>query len=156
MAFMDRRRSTLFTEPEAPAPAETNAPGRSVTAFIDENSEFQGKLRFKDSVQIDGRVEGEISCEQTLTIGAPGRIEASIESKCVVVAGDVKGDIVAHDHVTLHKTAKVLGNITAKHLAIEQGAELRGQVVTGGGSAGAPKKLPARPDKPSGDQTGSR
>lgn len=149
MAFMDRRRSTLFPETEAAAPPEPKSKGRSVTAFIDENSEFQGKLRFKDSVQIDGRVDGEISCEQTLTIGAPGKIEASIESHCVVIAGDVKGDVVAQEQVTLQKTAKVLGNITAKHLAIEQGAQLRGQVITGGDHEASPKKPIPAPPKPS-------
>ena len=39
------------------------APG-GLTAFIDQGSEFEGKLSFRDTVRIDGRFRGEIAAAQ--------------------------------------------------------------------------------------------
>jgi cytoskeletal protein CcmA (bactofilin family) len=141
MAFMDRRRGT--PQPDALPPRETG-PAGPVTAFIDESSEFQGKLKFKDSVQIDGKVDGEIACEKTLTIGEPARIHASVNSTSVVVAGEVEGDITATDQVTLTKTARLQGNIRTKHIAIEKGAQFHGQIATE--SAEVPARRPVAAD----------
>jgi cytoskeletal protein CcmA (bactofilin family) len=101
----------------------------ALTAFIDQGSEFSGKLSFKDTVRIDGRFEGEIKSENTLIVGETGHVFAQIKSGDVVVSGEVKGDIIASGRVTLHKTARVSGNVHAAKLAMEEGAELNGQVA---------------------------
>jgi hypothetical protein len=46
-----------------------------LSAFIDQGSEFEGKLSFKDTVRIDGRFRGEISSENTLIVGETGEID---------------------------------------------------------------------------------
>jgi cytoskeletal protein CcmA (bactofilin family) len=109
----------------------------ALTAFIDQGSEFSGKLSFKDTVRIDGRFEGEIKSENTLIVGETGRVFAQVKSGDVIVSGEVKGDIIATSRVTLHRTARVSGNITAVKLAIEEGAELNGQVTMGATSTGS-------------------
>jgi cytoskeletal protein CcmA (bactofilin family) len=109
----------------------------ALTAFIDQGSEFSGKLSFKDTVRIDGRFEGEIKSENTLIVGETGKVAAQIRSGNVVVSGEVKGDIIASARVTLHRTARVYGNIQTVQLCVEEGAELNGQVSMGAGSATA-------------------
>jgi cytoskeletal protein CcmA (bactofilin family) len=133
----------------APAPPRnTTAPG-GLTAFIDQGSEFEGKLSFRDTVRIDGRFRGEISSENTLIVGESGEIAASIHSNTVAVSGVVTGDIHAEKKVVLHKTARVDGNIQTVSLAVEEGAVVNGQIkmITGQGktdplkavAGGAPK-----------------
>jgi cytoskeletal protein CcmA (bactofilin family) len=121
-----------------------------LSAFIDHGSEFEGKLAFKDTVRIDGRLRGEISSENTLIVGETGEIEASIRSNMVEVSGSVTGNITAATKVVLHKTARVLGNIQTGSLVIEDGAEIDGQIKMGkgtghkameGGAAQAPEKI---------------
>ena len=108
-------------------PAPPSAPG-ALTAFIDQGSEFEGKLTFKDTVRIDGRFQGEISSENTLIVGKTGEIEATIRSTNVVVNGTVIGDIHARGQLTLHKTARVEGDVTAPVLVVEEGAVFNGAV----------------------------
>ena len=98
-------------EGDYPAPSSSSGSG-GLSAFIDQGSEFEGKLSFKDTVRIDGRFRGEITSENTLIVGETGEIEASIRSKTVAVSGSVTGDIIAATKVVLHKTARVSGNIT--------------------------------------------
>jgi cytoskeletal protein CcmA (bactofilin family) len=105
-----------------------------LSAFIDQGSEFEGKLSFKDTVRIDGRFRGEISSENTLIVGETGEIDATIRSKIVAVSGSVTGDIVAGTKVVLHKTARVIGNIETGSLVVEDGAEIDGQIKMGKGS----------------------
>jgi cytoskeletal protein CcmA (bactofilin family) len=119
-----------------PTPAPT-APG-GLTAFIDQGSEFEGKLSFRDTVRIDGRFRGEIASENTLIVGESGEIEATIRSNTVAISGLVDGDVHAARKVVLHKTARVNGNVTTPCLVVEEGAVVNGTFKM------------ASPDKPAG------
>ena len=108
--------------------AASDAGPSGLTAFIDQGSEFEGKLSFRDTVRIDGRFQGEITSENTLIVGEPGDIEATIRSNTVVVSGKVHGSIYAAKKVVLHKAAFVTGDIETPVISIEEGAVLNGQV----------------------------
>ena len=118
------------TPTSSPASAPSAGPG-GLTAFIDQGSEFEGKLQFRDTVRIDGRFRGEIASENTLIVGESGEIEASIRSKTISISGSVDGDVIAEQKVVLHKTAKVTGNVETPVLQMEDGAVLNGQVKMG-------------------------
>ncbi len=115
------------------AKASSSTPG-GLTAFIDQGSEFEGKLSFKDTVRIDGRFRGEIASENTLIVGESGEVEASIHSKTVAVSGSVIGDVTASAKVVIHKTGRVEGNIEAAVLVVEEGAVVEGHIKMGKGS----------------------
>jgi len=115
--------------PASTAPAGAASGGGGLTAFIDQGSEFEGKLSFRDTVRIDGRFRGEITSENTLIVGESGEIEATISSNSIVVSGAVTGDVFAKCKVVLHKTAVVDGNIETPSLVVEEGATLNGQLT---------------------------
>lgn len=136
----------------------TNSSGGlgNLTAFIDQGSEFEGKLSFKDTVRIDGTFSGEISSDNTLIVGETGEIHARITSVCVVISGLVEGDIAAKEQVILHKTAVVNGDVESPSLVIEEGAQLNGCVRMNQRSGSAPSdRPPAEPKKssPEGDES---
>ena len=115
----------------APASTQSSSTPGGLTAFIDQGSEFEGKLSFKDTVRIDGRFRGEISSENTLIVGESGEIEATIRSKMVAVSGTLIGDVHATEKVVVHKTGRVEGNIEAAVLVVEEGAVIEGQIKMG-------------------------
>jgi cytoskeletal protein CcmA (bactofilin family) len=112
----------------------TTSSGSGLTAFIDQGSEFEGKLSFKDCVRIDGRFVGEISSENTLIVGESGEIEAKIRSQVVEVSGAVTGDVVATRKLILHKTARLEGNVETAALVMEEGASLNGRLTMAAGA----------------------
>jgi cytoskeletal protein CcmA (bactofilin family) len=137
MAFgKGRENETPTTSRAIPAPSSSSGGAGSggLTAFIDQGSEFEGKLSFKDTVRIDGRFRGEISSENTLIVGESGEIEATITSNTVAISGSVVGDVLAKQKVVIHKTGCIEGNIETPSLVIEEGARIEGQVKMGGGS----------------------
>jgi cytoskeletal protein CcmA (bactofilin family) len=127
MGFNDFRKKD---EP-GKAPVATQSGVGALTAFIDQGSEFSGKLNFKDTVRIDGRFEGEIASENTLIVGESGCVTATIKSQVVVISGEVHGEITAGGQVVLHKTARVDGNIHAPRLVVEDGAVFTGRIEMG-------------------------
>jgi cytoskeletal protein CcmA (bactofilin family) len=144
MAFgKGRENENPMTSRATPAPSSGAVSPGGLTAFIDQGSEFEGKLSFKDTVRIDGRFRGEISSENTLIVGESGEIEATITSNTIAISGSVVGDVVAKQKVVIHKTGCVSGNIQTPSLVIEEGAQLEGQIKMGGAkktSSSAPLK----------------
>ncbi len=116
--------------PGAPVSPRSASPG-GLSAFIDQGSEFEGKLSFKDTVRIDGRFRGEITSENTLIVGESGEIDASIRSKTVAVSGTVVGDVHATAKVVVHKTGRIEGDIQTQVLVLEEGAVIEGHVKMG-------------------------
>ena len=110
--------------------------GGNLSAFIDQGSEFEGKLSFKDTVRIDGCFRGEITSQNTLVVGETGEIMATVRSCSVIVSGTVTGNIFASERLVLHKSARVEGDIEAGSIAIEEGAVLNGRITM----SGMPKK----------------
>ena len=95
--------------PSAPVPSQSGM--GTLSAFIDQGSEFEGKLSFRDTVRIDGLFRGEIRSENTLVIGETGEIEADVTSGHVVISGSLIGNVRAEKAIVLHKTARVEGTI---------------------------------------------
>ena len=129
-------------EAPAAAPATNRGGGGgfgNLTAFIDQGSEFEGKLSFKDTVRIDGCFSGEISSENTLIVGESGVIEADICSPTVVISGTVTGNVQADQKLVLHKSARMRGDVKTPSLIMEEGAALNGRVeMTRQGSSSKP------------------
>jgi cytoskeletal protein CcmA (bactofilin family) len=133
---------------KASAPASSSSSSNSssaggLTAFIDQGSEFEGKLSFRDTVRIDGRFQGEITSENTLIVGESGEIDAEIRSNTVAISGTVRGNVIAEQKVVLHKSAKVTGNIQAPSLVVEEGAHIDGQIIMTGASGKSTSTLKA-------------
>jgi cytoskeletal protein CcmA (bactofilin family) len=131
-----RGRDSDYEGPSNSSPSASSSSSASggLTAFIDQGSEFEGKLSFRDTVRIDGRFNGEITSENTLIVGESGEIEAEIRSKTVVVSGTVTGNVIAEAKVVLHKTAIINGDIQTPSIVVEEGAMITGKINMGGSS----------------------
>jgi cytoskeletal protein CcmA (bactofilin family) len=101
-------------------------PISNTSAYLDAGSRISGKLNFETPARIDGHVEGEINAKDSLTIGESAVVAAQIKADSVVVAGKVSGDIVAAHRIEIRPSAKVLGNVTAPTLVINEGALFEG------------------------------
>ena len=138
MAFLRTRGEEASGEgvlagiPQSPTGGGAAGGAANLSAFIDQGSEFEGKLSFKDTVRVDGCFRGEITSQNTLVVGETGEIMATVRSRNVIVSGTVTGNIFASERIVLHKTARVEGDIEAGSMAIEEGATLNGKITMSG------------------------
>jgi cytoskeletal protein CcmA (bactofilin family) len=97
-----------------------------LTAFIDEASEIDGKYTFSGTVMINGKFKGEIVSTDTLIVGEKAVIHATIRAGIVLISGEVVGNVLATDRVELRGTAKVVGDVEAPVIVVEEGVLFEG------------------------------
>ena len=102
----------------------TPIPGRSAPSLISVGLEIIGNLTTPGELQLDGTIEGDITCEK-LMVGEKARITGRVQADEVVIRGKIIGNVKAIN-VELAKTAHVVGDIWHDTLAIAAGAFLEG------------------------------
>jgi cytoskeletal protein CcmA (bactofilin family) len=110
-----------------PKARKEEAPPLIATTLGRETS-FSGTLKFKDSLRIQGKFEGEIDSMGRLIIDGDAVVNARrIRASSVVVGGIVHGDIEAVDRLEMLPSAKVYGNVRTSKLRIGDGVVFEGK-----------------------------
>jgi cytoskeletal protein CcmA (bactofilin family) len=98
-----------------------------ITTTLGRETDFNGVMRFKDSLKIDGSFSGEIVSTGFLYVEQGATITANIRVGSVVVGGTVKGNIEATEKLEMLSTGKVFGNIRTAKLKIADGVVFEGK-----------------------------
>jgi cytoskeletal protein CcmA (bactofilin family) len=98
-----------------------------ITTTLGRETDFNGVMRFKDSLKIDGAFSGEIVSTGFLYVEQGASITANIRVGSVVVGGTVKGNIEATEKLEMLATGKVYGNIRTAKLKIADGVVFEGK-----------------------------
>ena len=98
-----------------------------LTGFVGNGTVLTGEATFRGMLRIDGHLSGTINSQDgTLIVGAGGQVDANIEVAVANIHGTVNGDIIATKRIEIGRTSRVIGNIQAPTLNIEQGAIFEG------------------------------
>jgi len=135
------------SSPAAPASAAP-APSSAARNILSTDVEIKGTVKFENDLVVDGKIEGDIKSQGSLTIGENALIKAEIKTRSVVIYGKCHGNITVTDRVEIKANAEVVGDIQAGTLSIEAGA-----IFVGKSTVGTPKNSPApassSPSRPS-------
>ncbi len=99
---------------------QTNIIGKGIT--------IRGSLSGGGDLVIEGRVEGQISLKNHLTIETSGRVEADIRADELTINGEASGNIDASARVSINNSARVQGDVKAPRVVIEDGAVFNGTI----------------------------
>jgi cytoskeletal protein CcmA (bactofilin family) len=102
------------------------------------------------SALIEGRLRGNLRCDDTATINYSGKIPGRISAHHIVVdrkadihcfrrvragsieiRGRMSGEIIAQTIVTVQKKGSLEGDVTARAITVEKGGMFSGQLVIG-------------------------
>ena len=116
-------------------------------SVIGASTVVSGHVRGEGSLEILGRVEGDIAVTGDVVVGASGRVRGNISAAQLTVAGQVQGQLHGTEAVLLERGAKVVGDIASPRVGIAPGALVRGHVQTDGeiAVAAAPAAAQRRP-----------
>lgn len=90
---------------------------------------LKGDLTGDEDVIIEGRLEGTITLKHnSVIIEESGKVDADISASSICVAGEVHGNLHGTEQVVLLKTGRVEGNINAKSVTLETGAQFKGSI----------------------------
>lgn len=118
--------------------------------YLNSKGELSSTSVICRSAVIEGKLRGNLQCEDSMTIEQTGKIPGRISAQNMIVERksdiqcfrrvtvnniDIRGrmtaEIVATGSVTIRKTGSLDGHVTAKSIAIEKGGMFSGQLVIG-------------------------
>ena len=102
-----------------------------LNGFMDEGTELQGELRFRDTFRVDGRVKGRIVSDHTLIVGESAHVDAEIDCGVVSIRGTVSGKVQGRQRIELLAGSRVQASLVSPCLVIEEGAFFQGQCDMG-------------------------
>jgi cytoskeletal protein CcmA (bactofilin family) len=113
-------------EPTPLGNAATTAPVRANPTSISANTEMKGSIVTTDSVEIAGKLEGDIRAA-AITVAAGGKIKGDLTAEMIMIYGEVEGRLQAQD-VRLCAGANVSGEIAHGSLGIDTAANFEGSI----------------------------
>ncbi len=102
---------------------------KEIETIIGENTLFQGTIKSKGSIRIDGRLEGSIVEASQVIVGAKGYVQGDITAHSVIIGGKVNGNVTAVESIEIQPGAQLLGDIHTSTLSIGEGAVFEGHCV---------------------------
>lgn len=88
----------------------------------------EGKIRSQGNVRVDGKLIGELTASESLSIGITGEVEGNVTAKNVIVGGKVRGTINASEKIVFEGKSVVRGDIRATRLVVDEGSIFDGRV----------------------------
>ena len=89
---------------------------------------IRGNLSGNEDLIVEGKIEGTIKLANHLVIEPSGILVADLDVEDVTVNGSVQGEVRAARSITINTGARVVGNIAAPRIIIEDGARFKGRV----------------------------
>lgn len=110
-------------------PLESSSASSSRPTNLGSTVVLKGDLTGSEDLLVEGQFDGTINLrEHCLTIGARGQVKAEIQATRVIIEGSVTGNITARERIEIRKTGRVMGDLVAPGIAIEDGAYFKGSI----------------------------
>jgi cytoskeletal protein CcmA (bactofilin family) len=103
---------------------------REEGSVIGASTVVRGNVRGEGSIEIYGRVDGDIIVTGDVTLGEQANVRGDITGARLVIGGIVSGELRGSEAIVLERTAQVTGDLTAPRVGIEEGARARGALRT--------------------------
>jgi cytoskeletal protein CcmA (bactofilin family) len=116
----------------------------NLSTIIGEDVELTGTVKCNDSIQINGKLNGDLNCSGDAIIGEKANVQGNLTVNGVSVMGQVNGNIVAKDKIELKSSARVNGDIKSKRLTVVDGVTFIGKSEVN--PSGAPAGVAAKSD----------
>lgn len=99
--------------------------------YISASSEFQGTLHVEGNLRVDGIVHGTVEVRGDMEVSSSGLVEGpEVRAKNILLQGVIKAHVFAEGKLSLSRTSRLEGDVTANSLDIEAGAFYVGHIAT--------------------------
>ncbi|MGJ3245755.1 MAG: bactofilin family protein [Elainellaceae cyanobacterium] len=99
--------------------------------YLGATSEFQGTLHVEGGLRVDGVIHGTVEVIGDMEISQTGLVEGpELRAHNLIVHGVVKARVLVEGRLSLSRTARLEGDVTANSLDIEPGAFYLGHIST--------------------------
>ncbi len=99
-----------------------------ITTIIAAGAILDGPLTTREGTRIDGTINGNVTVNGSLIVGQEGKILGAVTATNLFLAGEIQGNVSASSgKVEISDTGKLIGDLAAKTLVIDENAVFQGQ-----------------------------
>src|SRR5216684_728047 len=109
--------------------------------------EIKGTLKFSGDLTFDGKLDGDINSEGTLSLGDNAVVKGTIDVGSVIVRGKITGNVIAKDKIDIKAKTELFGDVRSAKLVIEEGVTFVGKSEVNPNKV-SPTAPPPRSDAP--------
>ena len=99
----------------------------NIDTVLGDDIYFKGILKFKKSLKIKGKMDGNIEDSGVLVVGEHARVTGNINANDVMIEGTHTGNITAKHSIEINKHARLKGDLKAPDLRIHSGSVFNGK-----------------------------
>jgi len=103
----------------------------NINTLIGKTCKIIGDVATKESIRIDGHIQGNVESDNVASITETAVLEGNIKASEIFVAGKVKGNITALKSLELEKSAIITGDVFTAKLHVHPGALFNGTTKMG-------------------------
>ncbi|MBM7557619.1 bactofilin family protein [Halanaerobacter jeridensis] len=103
---------------------------KEVGTIISQGTKIEGEVEVKESIRIDGQLNGKLTAKGDILVGKSGKLKADLEGDNIEIAGTVEGDVRAKGKLKLLKNGELIGDICYSNLVINDGAVFKGTSIS--------------------------
>lgn len=104
----------------------------NITTLISKATEITGDIHFSGTLEIEGRIFGNIYADDDSTasvrVRETGLVKGEIQAPMIVINGLVEGDVYSSNHIELAAKARVTGNVHYHLIEMVMGSEVNGSL----------------------------
>lgn len=104
----------------------------TVETVVGPSVNVEGDFASEGNIIVKGTVSGSVHTSRHLVVESGAKITANVRAGSAQIAGEVKGNMKVRENLELMSTARVLGDIEVKVLAVEAGALIVGKILMPG------------------------
>jgi cytoskeletal protein CcmA (bactofilin family) len=110
---------------------------KDVDTVLAEDIDFSGTMKFRNSLMIKGKFEGQIEAQGHLILGPDAIVKATIKAGVVTNYGKIIGNVEAIKKLELLKGAELNGDVNTPDFIIESGCIFNGKCAMSADSFGS-------------------
>ena len=129
--------------------------GGSSASVIGPGTTVVGSITMEDDLQIDGRLDGSVSTDGSVTVTDRGTVDGDIEAGEVVVSGQVDGTIRVDRVARFRSGCRVTADVHTPAITVEEGGVVDGRLSMTEAGRGAGSKRSAAAAASSGGASAS-
>ena len=107
------------------------SPPEQVISIIGPGMRVVGDCDAEGAIRVEGTVQGNIRAGKAVVVGKDGVVDGDIYTQDAVIAGTVKGVLRAESRLEIQASSRIVGEIVAVRMQLEEGAILNGSVQMG-------------------------
>jgi cytoskeletal protein CcmA (bactofilin family) len=119
-----KQESPMFENKKRPEPAQ------AIHTLLGKGTLWVGEVHAgKNSLRIEGTIEGTIHSQGEVTIAPTGHVKGLIHAQHLIVTGLVEGVFKIVECLEIHGTGRVEGEVEVGSLVVDEGGTLQGTIT---------------------------